>query len=334
MTRHIRAGAGLLAATVVLGFAWSATLTSQVPPPADIPRMTAEEFEKMFEANRNWGRWGKDDRLGALNLITDAKRRQAAALVKNGVSVSLAHDLSTEAAPDNPNPLKLNMGANFRTDTLDINYHGTFVTHFDALCHFPYKNMLYNGVPLKESNEKGCAIGVQHFKNGIVTRGVLIDIPRLKGIPYMEPPAAVYPSDVEAWEKKTGIKISSGDAVILHTGRWVRRAKLGPYRVLQNAAGFHASIIPWFRQRDVALVAGDTTPDIQSEPRLIPGEEGRMPLHTAMLAGLGVPLIDDIDADKLAETAAKLNRWEFMLVIAPLAIPGGTGGPVNPIAIF
>jgi kynurenine formamidase len=324
----------IVGAALIGGALLPATLTGQAPPPADIPRMTAAEFEKMFEATKNWGRWGKDDRLGTLNLVTDAKRRQAAALVKDGISVSLSHDLSTEAAVDNPNPLKLNMGANFRTDTLEINYHGTFVTHFDALCHFPFKDRLFNGVPLSDSTAKGCAIGVEHYKDGIVTRGVLIDIPRLKGIPYLEPPAAVYPADVEAWEKKAGLRISSGDAIVLHTGRWARRAKLGPYRVVQNAAGFHASIIPWLRQRDVALVAGDTTPDIQSEPRLIPGEEGRMPLHTAVLAGLGAPLIDDVDADKLAETAAKLNRWEFLFVVAPLSIPGGTGGPVNPIAVF
>ena len=322
-----------MVAILALAAGVSQVATQGQAPKAKRPPTTAAEFDAMFKDNNNWGRWGKDDRLGTLNLITDAKRKQAASLVKNGISVSLEHDLSTEEAPDNPNPLKLQMGPTFRTDTVTFSYHGTYVTHFDALCHQMYHDKMYNDVPISANNEKGCANGVEHYKSGIVTRGILVDIPRLRGIPWMEPADVVYPEEIEAWEKKAGVKIGAGDAVIIRTGRWARRAKLGPWRALGNSAGLHASVLPLIHQRDVAILGGDTTADVQSEPRLVEGEAGRMPYHTA-IAWLGMPLIDDFDPEALAETAARLNRWEFMFVVAPLAVPGGTGGPVNPLAIF
>lgn len=333
MRRRLLISATTLATLIALAFGVSGVTTQGQAPKPTRPPTTAAEFETLFEGNNNWGRWGKDDKLGTLNLITDAKRRQAAALVKNGISVSLARDLSTEEAPDNPNPLKLTMGANFRTDTLTIAYHGTYVTHFDAVCHQMYKGKMYNDVPISMNNEKGCAIGVHHYKNGIVTRGILVDIPRLRGVQWLEPGDVVYPEEIEAWEKRAGVRIAPGDAVIIRTGRWARRAKVGPWRALGNAAGLHASTLPLIHQRDVALLGGDTTADVQTEPRLVEGEAGRMPYHTA-IAWLGMPLIDDFDPEAVAEMAVKLNRWEFMFVVAPLAVPGGTGGPVNPIAIF
>src|SRR5207244_2031035 len=132
---------------------------------------------------------------------------------------------------DNPNPFVLNMAANFRGDTWQIAYHGTFVTHLDALCHRAYKDFMYNGVPASASNEKGCAIGVDKLKDGIVTRGILIDIPRLRGVPYLDPQTAVTTDEILAWEKKAGIKISAGDAIVVRTGRWARRKALGPWRM-------------------------------------------------------------------------------------------------------
>src|SRR5438552_1194086 len=136
MSKRLLASGVATAAGVFLS-AWffGATARTQAPPPG-APHMTAAEYDAMFAANNNWGRWGKDDKLGVINLITEAKKKQAAGLVKSGLSVSAAHNLSTEEAPDNPNPLKLTMGANFRSDTLTFNYHGTFVTHIDSLCHF------------------------------------------------------------------------------------------------------------------------------------------------------------------------------------------------------
>jgi kynurenine formamidase len=297
--------------------------------PVDPTKMSAAEFDKLFKQINNWGRWGKDDALGTMNLITDAKRKQAASLVKAGISVSVAHDLSTEEALDNPSPMKREVAPNFRTDTYFFQYHGTFITHQDALCHYTYNDRIYNDRPL---NTKDCFPGIDQLKNGVVTRGVLIDIPRLKGVPYLEPQDAVYQKDIEAWEKMAGVKIGPGDAVILRTGRWARRAKVGPWKALDAASGFDVTVTPWFRAHDVALAAGDTTVEIHIAPFAVEGQ--RTPLHTLFISGLGMPIIDDVDPEALAETCAKLHRWEFMLVVAPLRVPNGTGSPVNPIAIF
>jgi kynurenine formamidase len=196
-----------------------------------------------------------------------------------------------------------------------------------------YRDRMYNDRPISLNTDKGCGIGVEHYKNGVVTRGILIDIPRLRGVPWMEPGDAVLPEEILAWEKKARVKIGPGDAVIVRTGRWARRAKMGPWRVSGNAAGLHVSVLPLIHQRDVALLGGDTTADVQSNPPLVGGDAGRAPYHTA-ISWLGMPLIDDFDPEAAADLAAKLNRWEFMFVVAPLSIPGGTGGPVNPLAIF
>jgi kynurenine formamidase len=333
MTRTVLATGATLLVGIAIGVGLSNVKMQGQAPPSTAPHMTADQYDAMFKDNNNWGRWGKDDKLGTLNLLTDAKRKQAASLVKSGISISLEHDLSTEAAPDNPNPLKLEFGPTFRTDVQTYSYHGTFVTHFDALCHQMYHDKMYNDVPIAMNNAKGCANGVEHYKNGIFTRGILVDIPRLRGIPWMEPADVVMPEEITAWEKKAGVKIGPGDVVIIRTGRWARRAKMGPWRALGNAAGLHATVLPLIHQRDVMLLGGDTTADVQSDPRLVDGEAGRMPYHTAM-SWLGIPLIDDFDPEAAAETAARLNRWEFLFVVAPLSVPGGTGGPVNPLAIF
>ena len=327
----VTGSAAAAAFALVAGLSHSA-LRSQGNIIPGTPKTTAAEFDKLFTENNNWGRWGKDDRIGTGHLITEAKRKQAAALVKTGLAVSIAHDLSTEETADNPSPLRRVVGASFRTDTLTFNYHGGFTTHIDALCHYMHKGLQYNGATPSGSAETGCVPGIENVRNGIVTRGILIDIPRLKGVPYLEPGTPIYREDVEAWEKKTGVKVSAGDAIVLRTGRWARRAKLGPERALGNAAGFHVSMGPWIKARDVAIAGGDVSVEVQTDPPVVEGLAG--PLHTLLIAGLGMTIIDNFDTEALAETAARLNRWEFMLVIAPLRVPGGTGSPVNPLAIF
>ena len=333
MTRKmlVACSTSLAAVTMVVAFA-SPTALSQGNIVPGTPKMTAAEFDALFQANNNWGRWGKEDRLGTANLITESKRRQAGALVKQGISVSIAHDLSTEPAADNPSPLLRVMAPSLRLDTYTFNYHGGFTTHIDALCHYQQHGLQYNGMKPDASPEKGCSPGIDTIRNGVVTRGILVDIPRLKGLPYLEPGTPIYREDIEAWEKKIGVKISSGDALVLRTGRWARRAARGPERALNNAAGFHVSVGPWIKARDVAIAGGDVSVEVQTDPPVVEGMAG--PLHTLMIAGLGMTIVDNYDTEALAETAARLNRWEFMLVIAPLRVPGGTGSPVNPIAVF
>jgi kynurenine formamidase len=296
------------------------------------PRNLAE-FDVMFQQIKNWGRWGPDDQLGSANLVTDAKRKQAVSLAKSGLSVSLSHNLLTDKADDNSSPFEQTMlGSGNNMDNYRVSYHGYAHSHIDALCHILYKEQTYNGYATAVVNTpKGCAkLGIDNLKQGVITRGILIDIPLLKGVPYLEPGTAVYIEDIEAWEKKAGVKIGPGDAILLRTGRWARRDKAGPWNVGRNAAGFHASVAPWIKARGVAFVGSDAAEDVV--PSMVEGIA--LPVHTLLITGLGINLLDNQDLEHVATTAAKLRRWEFMLTIAPLVVTGGTGSPANILATF
>ncbi len=312
-------------------------------PPAAEPVLTpgaaaarypknAAEFDEYFHKVKNWGRWGAADELGALNLITEAKRKQAASLVKVGQAVGLAHTPVTETTSDNPSPFEHTMNRGFTTDTYRVSYHGYAHSHMDALCHILYKDQTYNGYARADVNtEKGCTkLGIQNMRNGYVTRGILIDIPRLKGLPYLEPGTPVFVEDIEAWEKKAGIKVSAGDALLLRTGRWARRAKTGPWAVGRNEAGFHASVAQWLKDRGVALIGSDVALDVT--PSLV--QDVNLPLHTLAITALGLNILDNQDLEALGDVAAKQNRWEFLLTVAPVPVSGGTGFPVNALATF
>jgi kynurenine formamidase len=292
----------------------------------------ADEFDRLFQEVKNWNRWGADDQLGSVNLITPAKRKQALSLAKTGQTVSLAHNPLTDKADDNASPFEHTMNPGFQTDTYRVAYHGYSHSHLDALCHILYKDQTYNGYAKASVNtEKGCTkLGIENLKQGLITRGILIDIPRLKGVPYLEPGTPIYQEDVEAWEKMAGVKIASGDAILLRTGRWARREKVGPWAVGRNAAGFHASIIPFIKARGVAIVGSDAASEVT--PTMVAGVN--LPVHTLLITALGINILDNQDLEALAETAAKLKRWEFMITINPMPITGGTGSPLNTIATF
>jgi kynurenine formamidase len=194
-----------------------------------------------------------------------------------------------------------------------------------------WQGKMYNGFSQEEVTQKGASrLGIHNLKQGIVTRGVLIDIPHLKGVPYLEPGAAIYPEDLDAWEKKTGIKIMAGDVIFVRTGRWARRAAVGPWAVNSGSAGLHASCARWIKQRDVAMIGSDAASDV------IPsGVEGvALPIHQLMIVAMGVHIFDNCDLEALSEACAKRNRWDFLLTAAPIAVTGGTGSPLNPVAIF
>jgi kynurenine formamidase len=299
--------------------------------------VTQAEYERWQKELSNWGRWGANDELGALNLITPAKRRQAAGLVKDGVTVSLASNLSIDKGPDVPCPVEwsmINASPNGASDRIGFPcIHGAGTTHLDAFAHVFFGGKMWNGydVAATVSKEKGAAKGaILNFKNGIVTRGVLYDIPRLKGVPFLEPGIRVTVADLEAWEKKSGVRVGAGDAMLFRWGRWTRRAKLGVWPINAESAGLDNSVMPWLRKRDIAILGWETPGYAPAPPGDLPG----LPLHNFVLTILGVPLIDRADFDAAAEVAAARNRWEFMLTIAPLPVPNGTGSPVNPIATF
>jgi len=309
------------------------TVSAQVPaPPANRSPVNAEEFDRLFHQVKNWGRWGADDQLGAINLITAAKRKQALKLAKTGQTVSLVRNPITDKADDNASPFEHTMLPGFNMDRHAVSYHGYAHSHMDALCHILYKDQTYNGYPRAVVNtEKGCTrLGIDNLKQGLITRAVLLDMPRLKGVPYLEPGTAIYQEDVEAWEKMSGAKIQSGDVILLRTGRWARRDKVGPWAVGRSAAGFHASIIPFIKARGVAIVGSDAASEVSPSMVATVG----LPVHTLLITALGVHILDNQDLEAVSEVAAKLKRWEFMITINPLPVTGGTGSPMNTIAIF
>ncbi len=325
----------LIGGRVMLTRAKAAAAPQHTVTQADIDRWTTQLS--------NWGRWGKDDQKGTLHLITPAKRKQAAALVRDGVAVSMAHDALTEKAIDNPNPYEDVMqiaGPIAATDKISVSFHGFAHTHFDALGHHFFDGKSYNGYPQKQyvTLERGAEKdGVINAKDGVFTRAILMDIPRLKGVEYLEPGTPIYAEDLEAWEKRAGVKVSSGDAVFIRTGRWVRRAKFGPWDVGKSAAGLDASVIPWLKQRDIALIGSESALSVQPMPstsQIIGADVRTGPIHNFALVVLGMNIIDDMDLDRVSEAAAARNRWDFLVTMAPLPMPRGTGSPINPTAVF
>jgi kynurenine formamidase len=211
--------------------------------------------------------------------------------------------------------------------------HGPGTTHLDGFAHRFFGGRMWNGYPVADlvTREEGAKRNaVLTMKDGIVTRGVLYDIPRLKGVAYLEPGTRITVADLEAWEARAGVRVGPGDAMLLRWGRWARREAVGMFDTGQEAAGFDNSVIPWLKARDVAIIGWET-------PGYTPRPAGDLPtlaLHDFALTILGIHLLDRADLDALSEVAAAEGRWEFMLMIAPLPIPNGTGSPVNPIAVF
>ena len=285
----------------------------------------------------NWGRWGDDDQLGALNLITNDKRKQAASLVREGVSVSLSHNYLTEQAEDSTSPFSHEMSGvggtgPFIGDRYSVSYHGYAHSHMDSLCHMSHDGVMYNGFTKADDvTEDGCSkLSILDVKQGILTKGILMDIARLKGVEYLEPGTPIYIEDLEEWERQAGVRVEPGDILLVRSGRWARRAAVGPWATGQLAAGLHASVGPWLKERDVAMIGSDYTNDA-----LPSGVDGvSQPIHQLVLVAMGVRIFDNLDLEALAEEAARQDRWEFMLSAAPLAVVGGTGSPLNPIATF
>jgi kynurenine formamidase len=313
---------------VSVALLWGAWIAYGQPPadqPANLSSVTKDQFARWMTELSNWGRWGKDDELGALNLITSAKRRQAAALVKTGTIVSLSRDIPRQKGGNGPQTRPINTGGalvnlfliqgDYLFERQEIEYHGGALSHFDALCHVSYNGKLYNGLNFKEvvTPEGGCSkLAVTALKDGIVTRGILLDIPGTR----------VRREDIDAWEKRTGLKISSGDALLLRTRR------SGTASTAFGGAGYEPALIPFLKERDIALLGAD-----------VPQEGGNIvgvniPIHTFTIVALGMNLLDNLDLEALAETAAKLKRWEFMLTVEPLRVQNGAGSAVNPVAVF
>ena len=310
--------------------------------------MTQEEFDNLFEEISNWGRWGVEDELGTLNTITADKKIEAAKLVLKGISISLELQLNKKADLVNQKPFEhevFEFGGEEAFEGMDmsglpqaagdvfkIDYHGFGHSHMDALPHFALGGKMYNGFAFEPNIPDGFErLGIENIgKEGVFTRGVLIDLPKYFGIDFLEPGESITIEDLNAWEKATGTKIESGDAVFIRTGRWVKVEKDGQWNFIEKAAGVHATVSKWLKDRDVSVIGCDGVSDVMPSGIL----NKLNPFHELAIVSLGMPIFDNLDLDRLAEVSTQEGRNTFLFVAAPLRVEGATGSPLNPLAIF
>ena len=297
--------------------------------------MTTDEVLALHRTLSNWGRWGDDDQLGTLNLITPEMRAAAAATVRSGRTVSCARPLDTRPAADNPLPVAHHMTGTategMGADYFAISPHGFATSHLDALCHIFHEGKLYNGYPAETVTAHGATkLGIHRLHDGIVTRGVLLDVAAARGIDALEPGEPIFPEDLGAAEERSGLRVRAGDALLVRTGRWRWRATHGAWDASSLAAGLDASCLPWLHERNVATLGCDGVSDVL--PSRVEGVG--MPIHTVAIVAMGVHLLDNLDLDALAAACAEEQRWEFLFTVAPLILRRGTASPVNPIALF
>ncbi|MGW9433537.1 cyclase family protein, partial [Streptomyces decoyicus] len=292
-----------------------------------------------FAAVRTWGRWTPADR-GAWNRVTPDHVRRAAALARSGTVIALARPWNTAAGPDKSKPALHYMSdlgdveapePSTHKDFIAVDYHGKATSHLDALSHAAYRGQLYDGHAAREYVDAGGArFGAVSALGPLVTRGVLLDLPTVLGCPWLEPGQAVHAADIVTAERALGVTIGEGDAVLLRSGSVRRRREKGAWDPGTASAGFHVDAVPLLAERGIALLGGDGDSDVRPSPV----EGVHSPVHALALAAMGVPLLDNLDLEALSAAGAVAGRYEFLLVVAPLNIPGGTGSPVNPVAVL
>ena len=303
---------------------------------ADLPApLTPAELARLHETLSNWGRFGERDQLGTLNLIDREKRVAAGRLVRSGRAVSCARPLPTESSLDNPRPVGHHMtgthGEGYGGDYFAIAPHGFATSHIDALCHIFHDGRLYNGYPSERVTAHGALeLGIHELRDGIVSRGVLLDVPRVRGVPFLEAGEPIFPGDLERAEADAGVAVEPGDVLFVATGRWALRDARGPWDASRKIAGLDASCLPWLHQRGVAALCSDGVSDVV--PSRIEG--AGLPIHSVAIVAMGLHLLDNLDFTDLAAACAQERRWEFLLSVAPLILLRGTASPVNPIALF
>jgi kynurenine formamidase len=312
-----------------------------------VPSPDESTVQAWMRALSNWSRWGPDDELGTLNYITPERRRRAASLVREGVAVSCARPVRYDE-PDIVHrhaPLSHFMlssgeaaredGSDSASDAFVIGTHGLTLTHLDALCHISWRGQMYNGRParLVTARQGATTLAIDALADGVVARGVLLDIPPTRGKEWLDFVEPICPADLEAAERRQGVRVEAGDVLFVRTGYLKRRAIEGAAPIDLSAIrypGLQAACLPWLHERRVALLGGDTANDVR------PSGYARLPnpIHEVGLVAMGLMLLCQASFEDLASACARFGRWEFQLVIGPLKLQYGTGSPVNPIAIF
>ena len=313
--------------------------------------VTDAELIRIFEKVKNWGRWGKDDQKGTLNLITPEKRKQAAALVRAGESYSITRPLLKGPGVGNHPRVDHHMlyfpGAPGTYDYIGIASHGYYLTHIDALAHGIWEGKTWNGFPLKVGaigpdeqfgasqapggiSHDGCYVcGLETYKEGVFTRGVFLDLAAAKGVDYLDNTYGITAKDLDFAEEYSGIRVEPGDALFLRMGLRKHAEALGHDVDFAKRGGLVASAYEWIGDRDVALFGGDCIEKFPySTPRFA------TPFHQIALVSMGLCLLDWPEVERLSEACRLHKRNEFLLTVAPLPVDGGTGCAVNPIVTF
>jgi kynurenine formamidase len=304
-------------------------------------RVSAAEFRDLFQRVSNWGHWGPDDERGTLNYLTAKRVATAAGLVRSGRTVSLSRPLNTEQESDNPEPAEHHMtmlgaqahadGVAFAKDYIGVDYHNDSHSHLDALCHVSFDGVLYNDKSSDSVTADGAAVEtVEVMKDGLVGRGVLLDVPRLKNVDWLEPGEHVLPTDLEGAERDEGVTAGEGDILLVRTGHGRRLEEVEPWDVASAKAGLHPDCAALLADRGVAALGCDGNSD--TAPSTTEGVG--FPIHVLALNAMGMPLLDYLQLEDLRASCEQTGRWEFLFVAAPLRIEGGTGSPLNPIAIL
>ncbi|HYY20611.1 MAG TPA: cyclase family protein [Thermoleophilaceae bacterium] len=305
-------------------------------------RVSADEFQALFRSLSEWRRWGKDDERGALHHLTRERVATAARLVRDGITVTLSLPVATERAPSNPVPAEHRMTMLFDTDIgsgserfakdyIGVDYHNDGHTHIDAFCHVAYEGALYNGRPQDTVTSAGAAAdAIEVLKDGLVGRGVLLDIPRVRGVAWLEPGEHIFRDDLEAAEREQGVRLGAGDILLVRTGHVRRLRELGPWDTASAKAGLHPTAMPLIAERGIAALGSDGNSD--TAPSTTDGVA--FPIHVLALNAMGVHLLDYLQFEDLRVACEQTGRWAFFFAAAPLRIPRGTGSPINPTAIL
>jgi len=314
--------------------------------PEAIP--TEDEVLSYFDKLSNWGRWGPDDELGTPNLITPEKTKRALSTVQEGATVSLSREILWDGAVDVPSPpvhFMLESGegwasgekVSYRPNAAAIDYigmvfHGVSVTHVDSLAHFFWNGKTYNGKPahLVSTSLGATVCAVTAAKQGFISRGVLVDVPMIRGVEWVERGEGVMPSDIRAAEERCGFKVEEGDILLIRTGQLYRRNVEGPVARTAGSTACQAACLPLFHERGVAVMGSDTGNDVSpAHYQKVP-----QPIHQVGITAMGLWILDNANLEDLAEACRQRNRWQFMVSIGPLPLHNTTGSPVNPIAVF
>jgi hypothetical protein len=298
--------------------------------------MIEEEILDLFETCSNAGRWGPDDERGTLNYVTSGKRLEALALVREGVAVSIGRDLLTRESTQEPPSATLVLTYDAHApaaalELLTLVPHGFEMTHLDAVAHSYFEGRVYNGRRAADVVQRlgGIRFGsIMAHADGIVTRGVLLDVAAVRGVEYLAAEEGITVADLEAAEALAGTRVGRGDAIFVRSGQARRAVAEGPLPEVPRE-GLLAECVPWLHAREVAVYSGDCIERMPSGCRRVP-----MPMHQIGMVAMGLAIMDCADCERLAEACRMYGRHDFCVVVAPLRVPGGTASAVNPLALF